>query len=296
MKTKNYISFVILVLFCIIVVLLQTISYSLTMEAFFVTSRNFNIHGEGGIITTYSDNGYTTVLKVGDNTVNVVNSEGELDSVKCKTYLSYVSNGNYVKVEYSVTNNSSINKTVGVGTWSDIMINTNDRATVTNITGNKGFSMSDGTRYTFNFLGRDAYGVTNVDTYWFGAYGQQESNIWNSSNIDKLENTDSAMAFSWKNRTLGPNETQKYSVVIGVGTLNSPPTITVNSPTKAKYSPNDTISVQGTVNDVDSGDTVQVKYAFDGNDETFLNSTSYTPNGVVKNYTGTIQIPAEITL
>ena len=34
--------------------------------------------------------------------------------------------------------------------------------------------MSDGS-HIFRFIGRDSYGVTNVDTYWFGTYNDRQS-------------------------------------------------------------------------------------------------------------------------
>lgn len=49
--------------------------------------------------------------------------------------------------------------------------------------------------------------------------------MWNTSYTYDGSNTDSGMAYSWKNRSIGPGETQKYSVIIGVGELNTPPTI-----------------------------------------------------------------------
>lgn len=41
--------------------------------------------------------------------------------------------------------------------------------------------MTDGTKYTFTFLGRNSYGVTDVDTYWFGQFQIREENKWNNS-------------------------------------------------------------------------------------------------------------------
>lgn len=40
------------------------------------------------------------------------------------------------------------------------------------------------------------------------------------------------MAFSWKNRTIQNGEKLIFSVAIGIGTLNTPPTIRVTSQLK----------------------------------------------------------------
>ena len=44
-----------------------------------------------------------------------------------------------------------------------------------------------------------------------------------------------------KNRSIGPGETQKYSVIIGVGELNTPPTINVTSSFDKAYYPTQTV-------------------------------------------------------
>ncbi len=287
----------ILIIFTIFFVLIVSViskpSYSLTVTGFFVGNANFNIQGQGGIKTTYSNNGYATVLRVGSTDYNVTNGYGEGDSVKCQTVLTPISNNSYIRITYNVTNTSNVNKTISIGTHSDIMINNNDSATVTNLSGDIGFTMSDGGSYTFTFLGKNTYGVTNVDTYWFGQFGQRQANLWNNKTQNVLTNTDSGMAFSWKNRTIRGGETQTYSAVIGVGTLNSPPTLSVTSSTKSSYKSTETIPITGLVNDTDRGDVVTVKYAFDNKTEQSLPGT-FTPNGSAKNYSLTITFPSDI--
>ena len=62
------------------------------------------------------------------------------------------------------------------------------------------------------------------------------------------------MAFSWKNRTIQNGEKLIFSVAIGIGTLNTPPTIRVTSQLKNSYYQGEVVDVQGYVNDVDNGD------------------------------------------
>lgn len=70
-----------------------------------------------------------------------------------------------------------------------------------------------------------------------------------------------------ENRTIQNGEKLIFSVAIGIGTLNTPPTIRVTSQLKNSYYQGEVVDVQGYVNDVDNGDIVTVKYAIDGGEE-----------------------------
>ena len=163
--------------------------YADTMDAYFMSESNFNIWGEG-VQTTYGDHGYNTVLNVNGSETNIKNGTGSLNGVNLITNLTNISDGNYVKVEYIVTNNNNSSATIGIATHADIQIASNDRAPIDNISGNRGFTMSDGS-HIFRFIGRDSYGVTNVDTYWFGTYNDRQANMWNTSYTYDGSNTDS---------------------------------------------------------------------------------------------------------
>lgn len=177
-------------------------------------STNFNIKGNGNK-TTYSDRGYSTVLKVNGNTSDIISGTGTLDNVKLTTKLEYINDGNYIKISYIINNQSEENKTIGIATHADIMINNDDKATITNITGNRGFYMTDGS-YNYKVMLRDTANVTNVDTYWFGKYSDRTNHLWDSSSISQLVNVDSGMAYSWNNRTIAPGEEQIYTSIIGL--------------------------------------------------------------------------------
>ena len=84
MKKRKLLS-IFIISFLLLIFVFNTISYSIAVEAFFITSKNFNIRGVGGIKTTYSDAGYNTVLKVGEAQTNVLNGTGTLDGVVCNT-------------------------------------------------------------------------------------------------------------------------------------------------------------------------------------------------------------------
>lgn len=285
-----------------IVILLNTININttkaITMNAYPMTDSNFNIWGDS-VQTTYSDKGYFSVLNVNGTEANIKNCSGSLNGVSVQTKLSYISNGNYVKISFEATNTSGSAKTIGIATYADIQIANNDYAPITNLSGNRGFTMTDGTKYTFTFLGRNSYGVTDVDTYWFGQYQIREENKWNNSQTfdygsESERKGDSGMAFSWKNRTIQNGEKLIFSVAIGIGTLNTPPTIRVTSQLKNSYYQGEVVDVQGYVNDIDNGDIVTVKYAIDGGEEMVI-ANSLRPNGSEKYFHTSFSIPNNIS-
>ena len=286
---KKYITFF---LIATLIFVYEKEIYADTMDAYFMSESNFNIWGEG-VQTTYGDHGYNTVLNVNGSETNIKNGTGSLNGVNLITNLTNISDGNYVKVEYIVTNNNNSSATIGIATHADIQIASNDRAPIDNISGNRGFTMSDGS-HIFRFIGRDSYGVTNVDTYWFGTYNDRQANMWNTSYTYDGSNTDSGMAYSWKNRSIGPGETQKYSVIIGVGELNTPPTINVTSSFDKAYYPTQTVKVTGTVNDIDVGDVLTVKYAIDSGAEITIGN-NYRPNGNAVPFNTSFVIPTSIS-
>lgn len=285
-----------------IVILLNAININttkaITMNAYPMTDSNFNIWGDS-VQTTFSDKGYFSVLNVNGTEANIKNCFGSLNGVSVQTKLSYISNGNYVKISFEATNTSGSTKTIGIATYADIQIADNDYAPITNLSGNRGFTMTDGTKYTFTFLGRNSYGVTDVDTYWFGQFQIREENKWNNSQTYVYGSTterqgDSGMAFSWKNRTIQNGEKLIFSVAIGIGTLNTPPTIRVTSQLKNSYYQGEVVDVQGYVNDVDNGDIVTVKYAIDGGEEMVI-ANNLRPNGSEKYFHTSFSIPNNIS-
>lgn len=298
---KHKILYKLIVMFTI-VILLNAININttkaITMNAYPMTDSNFNIWGDS-VQTTYSDKGYFSVLNVNGTEANIKNCSGSLNGVSVQTKLSYISNGNYVKISFEATNTSGSAKTIGIATYADIQIANNDYAPITNLSGNRGFTMTDETKYTFTFLGRNSYGVTDVDTYWFGQYQIREENKWNNSQTfdygsESQRKGDSGMAFSWKNRTIQNGEKLIFSVAIGIGTLNTPPTIRVTSQLKNSYYQGEVVDVQGYVNDIDNGDIVTVKYAIDGGEEMVI-ANSLRPNGSEKYFHTSFSIPNNIS-
>lgn len=294
---KKYIKiFITFFLIATLIFIYEKEIYADTMDAYFMSESNFNIWGEG-VQTTYGDHGYNTVLNVNGSETNIKNGTGSLDGVTIKTNLNNISEGNYAKVEYEIRNTNNYAVTIGIATYADIQIDDNDYAPIENLSGNRGFTMSDG-NHIFRFIGRDSYGVTDVDTYWFGTYNDREANKWNASYTydgnGGNRDLDSGMAYSWKNRSIGPGETQKYSAIIGVGKLNTPPTINVTSSFDKAYYPTQTVKVTGTVNDIDVGDVLTVKYAIDSGAEITIGN-NYRPNGNAVPFNTSFVIPTSIS-
>lgn len=294
---KKYIKiFITLLIIATLIFIYEKEIYADTMDAYFMSESNFNIWGEG-VQTTYGDHGYDTVLSVDGSETNIKNGTGSLDGVTIKTNLNNISEGNYAKVEYEIRNTNNYAVTIGIATYADIQIDDNDYAPIENLSGNRGFTMSDG-NHIFRFIGRDSYGVTDVDTYWFGTYNDREANKWNASYTydgnGGNRDLDSGMAYSWKNRSIGPGETQKYSAIIGVGKLNTPPTINVTSSFDKAYYPTQTVKVTGTVNDIDVGDVLTVKYAIDSGAEITIGN-NYRPNGNAVPFNTSFVIPTSIS-
>ncbi len=276
----------------ILVIVTSMTIYGVTMQFLVHSSADFDIKG-GGIQTTYSNNGYATVLKVGSTQGNVVSGNGTVAGVTCKTTGTLVNGGSYVKVNYQLINTNNTAVTVSLASHADTQVGSDDRAAISTLSNNRGLSMSDGTN-TFQLLFAKTYGVTDIDTFWFGKYSDRTSNLWNQATITSLTNTDSGLVYAWQNRTIEANSEINLSVLFGVGQLNEPPTITLTSTLKSAYNSNETISIAGNVNDKDSGDSLTIKYALDGGTEYTIPGT-YVPNNTAKPYNTTISLPSGIT-
>lgn len=184
------------------------------LNAYLISNNNFNILGNGNK-TTFSNAGYTTVFVVNGSSTQITNGSGSLQNVSFNTKLSIVEDGNYVQIEYILTNNSNQNRTISIATHADIQINQNDRARIDNLPEDKGFIMTDG-NYYYNVILKGQEGITDVDAYWFGYYNDRTKNLWSNVHPQSLVNIDSGMVYSWQNKVLEPNETKSFVVRIGL--------------------------------------------------------------------------------
>ena len=144
-----------------------------------------------------------------------------------------INGGSHVQLAYKVTNNTASAISGKLGVHADVMIGGNDRATIEVIKNKSGQVIglkmleggSNGNQFSLYFQG--AGGVTDAKTYWFGHYGQRETNCFNTVSLEKLENTDSGIALSWE-VSVPAGESRTYSCIVGVGEAAAPPEWGVN--------------------------------------------------------------------
>lgn len=171
-----------------------------------VGNGNFDIQGkiDGQYRkTTYDNRGYLTKLQVGQNaiedvtinTIDDVYSSTKDSSIQVERILSV--DGKLARVTYKITNTSTTNKTVKIGNGTDIQVGSDDSATVykTNVGLRMTSRRESDNGLQFNLIAKD--NAIPVDTMWMGHYTEMRANIFNNSTIEKLENTDSGIAFSW---------------------------------------------------------------------------------------------------
>jgi len=183
---------------------------------------NFN---DNYIQTTYSNGGYKATWSMYGAAVVYTASS--------------VSGGRYVKLTLNVTAGSNGVTNGKLAIYADTMIGSNDSAAIEVIkSGNEviGIKMADnGSGAQFSLLFANAPGVTDVDTYWFGVYGEHDDKCYDqlnasskssygtyNSDLTSYSGADSACAFSWQNINLNPGQKAAYSVIVGVGEVAEP--------------------------------------------------------------------------
>ncbi len=227
----------------------------------------FNIKGYVGpslYQTTYGDGGYNTVLNDGGTYYYLTAVQNGVEAVYgnfgVTMKLEFVSSGYYVKVQYLVRNLTAQQQTFSLGTCSDTQIGGNDYAPL-EIIDNSTLVMRDGGTAQFNIVGRNAYGVTDVSTFWIGHYSGQITNIFNNGPTS-LSGTDSGLAYSWKDIVIAPGETKTMAVLFGVGPVNYAPTVALGTvPSEIKLS--EDLSLGGTVTDTENSTGTKLYYVLD---------------------------------
>lgn len=293
-----------------------------------LANTSFNVNGyynNNWIKITYWDAGYRTQMKVdGASAVNLTSlTSGEsmiVGGLQVTQNLSFVNAGRFVKVSYTVTNPSTESKTFSLGSCADVQIANNDGATIQ--TTSTGLRMADtGTNATqaqYNLVARNSYGVTNVDSLWFGPYsGLSGYSSYLFTDVDStanteattgpyagyyttdsatgkktaLSNVDSAICFAWKDRPIAAGRTQTYSVLLGVGGDANPPQVDVGNDINLDLSNvhrGEPVDVTANITD-DIGRTDYLFYALDDGDATLLNTVAGT--GAQKTVTSQFTVP-----
>lgn len=233
--------------------------------------------------TTFMDGGYKSYLKVNDNEEELMYvgesySEHTIKGVAYDILCSFVNDGRYVKVLYTLTNNNENNVTVSLGTCADVQIAENDRATIERYENSKGLKLYDNeNNIQFNFYGKSVAGTTDIDNLWIGKYPEHDDNVFSNNTTNKIEEEDSAFAYSWTNRTIEAGDTKRFSIIIGIGEVSNAPKIELDANQGRCFS-QDNVVIKGKINDQDANSKATLYYVIDGGEENNLEQQTLTNN------------------
>jgi len=218
--------------------------------------------------TTYENFGYFSMLKVNDYAPKMMKFDGYvINTIQCDVETEFVHGGNYVKLEYILKNVGDAEATISLGTYADIQIGDNDCAKVERIGDSEGIKMYDQTaNLQFTFYGKNREYVTNIDRLWLGLFPFEETHFFNQNNIKMIEKNDTSFSFSWVDRKIAVGETQRYSVLIGVGKLSSIPVVEFDSEQSDYFQKSDVV-VNTIVKDTDENSEAEVFYQIDDSEE-----------------------------
>ena len=200
-----------------------------TVKAYKIGDTSFNVKGVDGAReywTTFLDWGYNTAVSVDGGKKRIKPGKLIASGLSLDVTLDK-EGGNYVKVQYTLTNTGSKTHTVKVGSYADVMIDDNDRAPIyaTEAGGNT-LLMTGSPRndYAFKLV------APTCDTLWYGYYGKCVKKCFTNmenrgpSNVYKK---DSGISYSWT-ATVEPGQTWSRYVLIGTGSAEQ---MNVGTPT-----------------------------------------------------------------
>lgn len=262
------------------------------------------------ISSTFSNHGYHTFLNVngahgemnGEITYSELesklqamqytaydpsNEEQTIDGINLKVQAQFINDGEQLQFVYTLKNTTSNSATISLATTADVQIDGDDSATIERLEDGSGVRLwtkegRTGKPVQFVFYGKDVPGTTAVDNLWIGhwEYEYFTNMFCDNSETQKIENWDSAFAFSWVNRTINAGQTLTYTVLMEVGEINIPNTgITLDNNAKFYYKD---VKINGTVIDKDLKDRITIHYAVDGTEYTL---PTISTNGTAKDFT-----------
>ncbi len=191
-------------------------------NTYFGSHNTLNVRGRFGdnyIKSTYSEDGYYTFLRVGENVYEVeLNELGEVyefGGVQIRIVAGIDDSGKAVTITYTVYNNTGVEQNVSVGSAADVMIGANDSARVS-YTSN-GILMEDNrtSSSTYGASLRLMPGNCEFTTRWFGNFYNSRSNVFNNQEDATPYNSDSGIAWSW-NFNMAAGETVERTARIGL--------------------------------------------------------------------------------
>ncbi len=186
---------------------------------------------------------------------------------------SYSGDGNFVRINYVINNPTAEIKTFSLATTADVQVNNDDSAELKMLPNGKGAKLSsDNGNCMFTVDGTEG----DIDSLWIGGWDDDYFvNMFNDSPDNAVYNDgDSAICWSWTERTLAPGQTLSMAVSIEVG-VNNAPTITFNGSTEGVAE-----KIQVSVSDPNLG-TVALYYAIDNGEEQVIEDISIVEGGAV---------------
>ncbi len=138
---------------------------------------------------------------------------------------SFVGDGNLVKISYTVNNPTDEVAVFSLATTADVQVNNDDEAELKMLATGKGAKlMSAESNCVFTVDGAEG----DLDSLWIGEWSDDYFvNMFGDSPDDAVfNNGDSAICWSWTNRTIAPMQTLNFYVLIEVG-ANTAPSVSV---------------------------------------------------------------------
>ncbi len=165
---------------------------------------NLRLFYEGKWIqTTYSDEGYATVVKVGNNAQKTLSSfqYGKvytIDGVEVAVFAEIVPGSETVSINYELKNTTNEDLSVQIASHADTMVGGNDRARVYIENGDTiVMENHDSSKDAYGAKYKLTSGLGQFTTMWYGSYSSRTSNLFNNTTDTEPYTGDSGIAFSW---------------------------------------------------------------------------------------------------
>ncbi|NCC87285.1 MAG: hypothetical protein EOM05_05390 [Clostridia bacterium] len=265
------------------------------------SAYNIQVKNNGKWIdSTLWDEGYEAQIKVDNKNYKLEKMQNGISKNICSGIyvtlnISLVNDGKYANIEYVVKNTSSSAKIVSIGVGTNIQFGDSEITSITKLSDKSGFKMVDDNTglIQLNFVGKNACGVTDVDSFWFGSSGYYNDNLY-SQVVGNSYLGESGIAYSWEKRNILANSTQSYSVLIGVGQLNSAPSLTISNPSETfeTLSLGETYTFSGIALDADNTSGTKIYYSIDEKEPVL----AYTFEASPGDFTASVNIPSNLCI
>lgn len=238
-------------------------------EGYYVGYRLYNKEGnpqEDTHLVKHTEGSQSTT---GDITVNYF-YELNTETRFLMLYFNVTNNGYFPqKVDLSVFGDVDV-----VGTYSD----DNAMQKLTMRQDKRGFLITDDSTIDITFFTRDFSVLPSVDKMYLGALTTERAPNNNlpisempffKDAEDDIPNGNIVMSFSWMNRTIPPDTTVTFGFAAApVEKLMTPTVIKDKTNKKDYYNPNDSVTINITVEDGDKGDKIKLELNLNGTNKT----------------------------